>query len=402
MQIKTLRVALAATLIAAAAAHVRADVVTDWNHKAGEIMGEARLGTPPAVRVMAIVQTAVFDAASSAAKRVAAGRTQADAVAAAVAAANRVTMSKLMPSQEAAIQAAYNSALAAIADGAAKSAGIAAGEEAAAAVLAARADDGAAGPEKYKPHAAPGVYVPTAVPAVPTWPQRKPWVIQSAAQFRPAPPPALTSATWARDFNEVKALGGKSSTRRTPEQTEIARFWDYSLPAIYCGVLRSVALQPGRDVLRNARLYAAATQAMDDGLIAVFDAKYTYNFWRPSTAIRNAELDGNDATEPEAGWSSFIDTPMHPEYPSAHSVLAGAVGTLLKVELGNQAVPELSTTSPTAKGATRRWSRIDDFVREVADARVYDGVHFRFSADVGTAMGRQIGEAAAARLLLPH
>ena len=138
---------------------------------------------------------------------------------------------------------------------------------------------------------------------------------------------------------------------------------------------------------------------MDDGLIAVFDAKYAYNFWRPSTAIRNAEMDGNDATEAEAGWSSFIDTPMHPEYPSAHSVLAGAVGTLMKAELGSEPVPELSTTSPTAKGVTRRWSRIDDFVREVGDARVYDGVHLRFSCEVGTAMGRQIGEAVAARHL---
>ncbi len=398
MSTHTLRVALTAVALAACSLYARADAVTDWNIKAGEIVGEARIGTPPAVRVLAIVQTAVFDAASAAAKRVPAAGRQ-DAIAAAVAAANRVTMSKLMPTQEASVQAAYNSALAALADGTAKSTGVAAGEEAASAVLAARLDDGAAAAEKYKPHTTPGVYVPTALPAALTWPQRKPWVIKSAAQFRPAAPPALNSVTWTRDFNEVKALGGKSSTRRTAEQTEVARFWDYSLPAIYYGVVRPVALQPGRDVLRNARLYAAAAQAMDDGLIAVFDAKYAYNFWRPSTAIRNAEMDGNDATEAEAGWSSFIDTPMHPEYPSAHSVLAGAVGTLMKAELGSEPVPELSTTSPTAKGVTRRWSRIDDFVREVGDARVYDGVHFRFSCEVGTAMGRQIGEAVAAKHL---
>jgi hypothetical protein len=221
----------------------------------------------------------------------------------------------------------------------------------------------------------------------------------SASQFRPAAPPALNSSTWARDFNEVKALGGKASTRRTPEQTEIARFWDYSLPMIYHGVVRSVALQPGRDALRNARLYAAVSQAMDDALIAVFDAKYSYNFWRPSTAIRNAELDGNDATEADATWASLIDTPMHPEYPSAHSILASAVGTLLKAELGASPVPELSTTSATLKGVTRRWSRIDDFVDEVSTARVYEGVHFRFSTEVGSAMGRQIGEAVAAKHL---
>jgi len=398
MTTRTLRIALTALALAAGALHARADVVTDWNVKTNEIIGEARLGTPPAVRVIAMVQTAAFDGASAAAKR-ASGAARADAIAAAVAAAHRATMSKLMPTQEAAIQAAYSAALAAIADGPAKSAGVAAGEEAAQAVLAARLDDGAGAQEKYKPHTAPGMYVPTSLPAAPTWPQRKPWVMQSASQFRPAAPPALTSATWARDLNEVKAMGGKTSTRRTPEQTEIARFWDYSMPAIYHGVLRSVALQPGRDVLRNARLYAAASQAMDEALIAVFDAKYAYNFWRPSTAIRNAELDGNDATEPDATWSSLIDTPMHPEYPSAHSILASAVGTVLKAELGGAPVPELSTTSLTAKGVTRRWTRIDDFVNEVSVARVHEGVHFRFSTDVGMAMGKQIGEAVAAKHL---
>jgi hypothetical protein len=138
---------------------------------------------------------------------------------------------------------------------------------------------------------------------------------------------------------------------------------------------------------------------MDDALIAVFDAKYAYNFWRPSTAIRNAEIDGNDATEPEATWASMIDTPMHPEYPSAHSIIASAVGTVLKAELGSGPVPELSTTSPTAKGVTRRWTRIDDFVNEVSVARVYEGVHYRFSTEVGTAMGKQIGDAVAAKHL---
>jgi hypothetical protein len=395
---QTFRIALTAIALATAALHVRADVVTDWNVKTNEIIGEARIGTPPAVRIVAMVQTAVFDAASAAAKRTT-GAAQPDAIAAAIASANRVTMTKLMPTQETAIQTAYTGALAAISDGPAKSAGIAAGEEAAQAVLAARLDDGAGAQEKYKPHAAPGTYVPTSLPAAPTWPQRRPWVMQSASQFRPAAPPALNSATWARDFNEVKAMGGKTSTRRTPEQTEIARFWDYSLPAVYHGVLRSVALQPGRDVLRNARLYAAASQAMDESLIAVFDAKYAYNFWRPSTAIRNAELDGNDATEPDATWSSLIDTPMHPEYPSAHSILASAVGTVLNAELGGSPMPELSTTSATAKGVTRRWTRIDDFVNEVSVARVYEGVHFRFSTDVGMAMGKQIGEAVATKLL---
>ena len=149
----------------------------------------------------------------------------------------------------------------------------------------------------------------------------------SAAQFRPGPPPALTSERWARDFNEVKRLGGKPTARTAvPSETEIARFWEFSLPSIYFGVVRSVADAPGRDPLRNARLYAAVAQAMDDAMIGVFDAKYHYHFWRPSTAIRNGDVDGNDATERDATWAPFSDIPLHPEYPSAHSILASAVG----------------------------------------------------------------------------
>ena len=181
-------------------------------------------------------------------------------------------------------------------EGAAKAEGIALGEKAAAEALAQRLADGAATPEAYRPHTTPGAYVPTASVAIPQWPHRKPWLMASAAQFRPAAPPALTSAQWAREFNEVKELGSKTSTRRTPEQTEAARFWEYSLPAIYDGVIRSVALQPGRDMVRNARLFALTAQAMDDAMIGVFEAKYHYAFWRPVTAIRNADIDSNDAT----------------------------------------------------------------------------------------------------------
>ncbi len=257
--------------------------------------------------------------------------------------------------------------------------------------------------ESHRPHTTAGAYVPTATPAVTQWPQRKPWLMASAAQFRPGPPPALSSDVWARDYNEIKSLGAKNSTRRTAEQTEIARFWEYSLPAIYYGVVRSVAQAPGRDVAQNARMFAAASQSMDDAMIGVFDAKYHYNFWRPATAIRNGDIDGNEATQREASWTSFIDAPMHPEYPSAHSILAAAVGTVLKAEIGKSPMPSLATTSPTAKGATRRWTSLDDFMREVADARVYEGIHYRTSTDVGITMGKQIGELTVQKFLnVPH
>jgi hypothetical protein len=312
---------------------------------------------------------------------------------AAVAAATRTALAKLVPAQQAAIQADYEAALRPIADGAAKTNGIAVGEQAATAVLAACADDGSVAPNMYRPHTTPGVYVPTMSPAVPHWGKRKTWVMASADQFRPGPPPSLTSEIWKRDYAEIKAVGGKTSTVRTADQTAIAQFWEATAPNVYWPVARSVASVPGRDVADNARLLAVAAMAMDDALVAVFDAKYTYNFWRPVTAIRNAEGDARDA-----GWAPFIDTPMHPEYPCAHCIVSSALGAVLEAELGNGPVPSLSSASSTAGGAVRTWVRVGDFVQEVSIARIYDGVHYRNSTEVGTAMGKAIGELAAKKL----
>jgi hypothetical protein len=376
---------------AVCATAARADAVTDWNIVSGQVLAEAKIGTPPAVRVMAIVQTAAHQAVQTATQRGA-------SVEAALAAAHRVALAKLLPAQQAMIDAAYHAALGRVADGALKFDGIADGETAANAVLDARAGDGAATPETYRPHTSAGVYVPTAAPVVAQWPQRKPWLMASAAQFRPGPPPALASDAWARDFNEVKAWGGRTSARRSAEQTAVARFWDYSAPPIYHALVRSVALQPRRDMERNARLFAAVAQAMDDALIAVFDAKYHYKLWRPVTAIRNADLDDNDATVIDAGWAPLIDVPMHPEYPSAHSVLAAALGAVLEAELGAASMPVLETSSPTAAGATRRFASTSALVQEVGDARIWGGIHYRTATDVGARMGRQVGELAAAWL----
>lgn len=400
------RLGVAASLTIALATPALADAITDWNNRSAVLIAESRLGTPPAVRVMALAQTAAHAAASAitpdaAPSRFAPEATPGASTDAAIASAHRAVFSRLLPAQQPAIDAAYQAALAAVPEGTAKTAGIAVGEKAAARVFAQRADD-TVGSEAYRPFAAAGVYVPTATPAVVTWPQRKPWLLASASMLRPAAPPALTSETWARDFNEVKMLGGRASARRSPEQLEAARFWEYSLPSIYHGVLQSVAVQPGRSVAANARLYAAAAQAMDDAMIAVFDAKYHYRFWRPITAIRNGDIDGNDATERDPAWTPFIDTPMHPEYPCAHCIVASTVATVLQAEIGSGPVPTLTTTSDTAKGAARRWTKLEDFVQEVSNARVYDGVHFRNSTEVGTAMGRKIGELAVAAYLRPQ
>ena len=387
-------------------ATARADVVTDWNVVATETVFAAGLPPPPANRAMAIVQTAVYEAVNAITKRypadgmalIAAPDTSIDA---AVTAANRAVLVALVPSQRTAIDAAAQKALSGIPDTRAKDAGIALGEQAAKMVVEMCADDGAVAPERYRPVTTAGVYVPTVVPAVPQWPQRRPWVLATPDQFRPGPPPDLGTNLWARDYNEIKAVGAKNSAARTPAQTEIARFWEATAPIIYYPVVRSVANEPGREVTQNARLLAVAGQAIDDALIAVFDAKYHYRFWRPFTAIRNGDIDGNDATERDASWLPLIDTPMHPEYPCAHCIVSGAVGAVLAAEIGNGPTPTLRSRSPTAPGVERSWTSVDDFVAEVAVARIYDGVHYRTSTEVGTAMGKKVGALAAANALTP-
>lgn len=383
-----------------------ADVVTDWNVAAADIVFAAGMPPPPANRTLAIVQTAVYEAVNAITKRYPADGVTLNSVPgtsidAAVAAANRAALAALVPSQRAAIDAAAQKALNAIADGPGKTAGIALGEQAATTIVAMCADDGAAVPERYRPATTAGVYVPTVIPAAPQWGQRRPWVMTTSDQFRPGPPPALSSDVWARDYNEIKAVGAKNSATRTAAQTDIARFWEATAPTIYYPLVRSVADAPGRDVTRNARLFAVAGEAMDDALIAVFEAKYHYGFWRPVTAIRNGETDGNDATERDAGWLPLIDTPMHPEYPCAHCIVSGAMGAVLVAEIGNGPSPTLRTRSPTAAGTERSWSNVDDFMAEVAVARIYDGVHYRNSTEVGTAMGKKIGALAAANALRP-
>jgi hypothetical protein len=360
----------------------QADVVTEANARAAVIASRLP-ATPPAVRAMALVQVAVDRA-------VAVAGTQAS-VPAAVAAATRTVLLALLPNERAAIDADYAYALADIPDDASRQAGVAAGEQAANAVLGARTDDGAMHMDDYRPHTRAGDYVPTTSPAVPHWGTRRPWTLERGDQFRAGPPPRLDSALWTRDYNEIKARGARQHSTRTTEQTAAAKFWEASAPVVYWPVARAVAEQPSRSVAQNARFLARAAVAMDDALIAVFDGKYAFHFWRPITAIRNGDQDGNDATERDATWLPFIETPMHPEYPCAHCAVSAALGAVIAAEVGDGAMPRLYSASPTAPGVVRSWTRVEDFEREVAVARIDDGVHYRTSTEVGSALGRKVG-----------
>ena len=382
----------------------RADVVTDWNRKAGEIIAAHQPG-PPGSATLALVQTAVFDAVNAITRQypkaaIPTLKPAADAsIDAAVAAVNRTVLLKLAPSQQTAIEAAYQAALARVPDDKARADGVALGEQAVAELVARRTAK-AADMVYYRPVTRPGMYVPTVVPvAGDAVPVTLCWVLDRVDQFRPGPPPELTSALWARDYNEIKALGARTGSRRTPEQTDIARFWTTTGPAVYFPLALSVASQPGREVTRNARFLAVFAQAGVDAIDAVFDAKYHYQFWRPFTAIRNGDQDGNDATERDPSWLPFIETPMHPEYPCAHCTAAGAYGAVLLAEIGSGPAPRPTSVSPTLPGATRSWNSVAEFIEEVSNARIYDGVHYRNSTEVGTALGRKVGELAVAKLM---
>lgn len=397
---------LGLALFLAPACATAADVVTDWNEKALAAADQAKQLPFVMTRTMAMVHTAMFDAVNSIELRYAPYKFKesvppgASSEAAADAAAHAVLL-KLFPDQQAGLDAAYTASLAKIPQGSGKSAGIAVGEKIAAQMIALRASDGADAPNTYKPPTTPGLYTTTALPIGTQWGSVTPWVMERASQFRPGPPPALTSPQWTKDYNEIMALGGKTSAQRTSEQTDIARFWILAGPASWEPIVRHLAATPGRTLVQNARLLALAEIAAADAYIAVFDGKYTYQFWRPITAIRNGDIDGNDATARIPDWEPAISTPLHPEYPCAHCITSAAVRAVLESEFGTGPIPVVTMTSSTAPGVTRQWTSVKDWADEISVARVYGGIHYRNSTLVGQSMGKQIGDLAVQKCLTP-
>jgi hypothetical protein len=388
-----LRVSLL-TLTLATPAH--ADMITDWNAKAEAIAVEKRMPPPPNARAMAILHVAMFDAVNAIDRRyspyalkVTPGKGLSREAAAAAAA--HTVLSVLHPDQQANLDATLQASLAPIADGEAKTQGIALGRQAAAEILSLRAKDGSAAAESYRPHTQPGVYVPTVVPISSTIGAMTPWVMDKGSQFRPAPPPRLDSQTWTDDLNEIREFGGAKSVKRTPEQADIGRFWFVTGPQAWNPVVRQLVAIKTLDLVDSARTFALVAMASSDSFVAVFEAKYHYNFWRPVTAIRNADQTGNPATPRDAAWLPLGDTPMHPEYPCAHCISSSAVGAVL-TRLFGDAIPEVTMVSATAPGVTRKWTRIQDYTAEVSLARILAGFHYRFSTKVGEEMGRKIGE----------
>ena len=382
----------------------QADAVLDWNEIALTEVAAAGQLPPDGARTLAMVHVAFFDAVNAIDRRyepvALPDRGPADASTdAAIASAAYTVLTGLFPARKSALAERYAAALAHVPDGSAKHAGVALGHRAAAACLALRTGDGTGAPNRYAPHTSAGVYVPTSLPVGSTWPQVKPWSMRSPAEFRPAPPPKLTSDVWARDFADVERLGAKDSKERSAAQTEAALFWSITGPAAWNPVVRSLASSRPMSAVERARLFALANVAAMDSFVAVFDAKYAYAFWRPITAIRRADIDGNDATDAVPEWLPLLETPLHPEYPCAHCISSAAVGAVLEAEFGAGEVPAISMTSAAVPGIVHRWTRIADYVDEVSEARIFAGVHYRNSADVGKTMGRTIGRHAVAALM---
>jgi hypothetical protein len=395
--------AAAIACLAAGVTPACANVITDWDAKAVDAVAPlASIPSSPytpyaAYRMMGIVHAAMFDAVNSIERRYqpylvqlpADPNTSKESAAAAAAAAVLATIDAKTADKMKVDLASY---LASIPDGAAKSDGVKLGDAIAVKILEARANDGSDAPDDYRPRTTPGVYVPTAIMRAPMWPKVKPFAIANASQFRPVPPIPLDSAEWAKDYNEIKSYGAQKSAMRTPEQTETARFWLVTGPVAYFPFLRQLAIAKEMDVSGSARFMAQGGIAINDAFIAVLEAKYHYNFWRPVTAIRNGDIDGNPATDREPSWQPIAETPLHPEYPCAHCIVSGSVAGVVRATLGTSDIPEVAMTSPTAPGVTHRWTNMTALTDEVANARIWSGFHYRFSTRIGTAMGLQIGE----------
>src|SRR5882724_12052071 len=300
---------LVAAALTAAAPPAFANVITDWDEKAVAIVAPMSSldGTSPytAVRMMGMVHAAMFDAVNSIEPHYrpylvqlpAGAATSKEAAAAAAAASVLATIDAKTAGEMKATLATY---LASIPDGVTKSEGVKLGEAVAAKILEARANDGSDAPDAYRPRTTPGVYVPTAITINSMWPDMKPFAIAKGSQFRPKPPVALDSTEWATDYNEIKNYGGQRSGKRTDQQTETARFWLIGAPAAYHPFIRQLVTAKQMSVVDSARFMAFVALGLSDAFVAILDAKYHYNFWRPITAIRNGDIDGNPATDSEA------------------------------------------------------------------------------------------------------
>ena len=385
-----------------------ADIVTDWNTAVLNSIRAGRTPPPAASRNMAILHVSIYDAVNGVAqdsqpyfvkplKKKDADATSLEA--AATAAAHKVMLA-LYPAYAASHDALHNSLLAVIPNGAAKTKGITWGEQVAGAYLATRAHDGWDAVVPLAPSTKPGDWVPE-LPAyapflLPQWGFLQPFTMRSSDQFRPPPPPPLDSLQYFSDYYVTRQLGSASSAARTADQTQIAFFWadgggTETPPGHWNNIAQDVAAAQGNTLAENARLFALLNLAMADAAINAWDCKYTFNWWRPITAIRAGDTDGNDATVGDPGWTPLITTPPFPEHTSGHSTFSAAGATVLALFYGNDNIP-FTTGSDALPGVTRSFNSFSAAANEAGLSRIYGGIHFMSANAAGLNAGAAIGE----------
>jgi PAP2 superfamily len=386
--------------------------VIDWNQVLLSIVNTP--GAQPAniqpTRNFAIVHAAIYDAVNAIDRThepylifVRAPRDASET--AAVDAAAHTALVGLYPSQQSTLDADYTAELAKVPNGPAKDSGIRVGEQVASDLLAIRAIDGSnITPPPFVAGTAPGDYRSTPpnfpTPVFTTWGQVTPFVLDSASQFRPAPPPALTSDAYARAINEVQSLGSVTSTTRTPDQTEIGKFWAPPIQNFWNQIAETVAAAHHSDLPTTARLFAALNLSFADSAIAFYDAKYTYQLWRPVTAIRLADTDGNPNTAADPNWLPLAgNTAADPSYPGAHSTISAAGADVLGSFYGNK--QSFSLTSPALPGVTRSFTSFGAAAQEAGLSRIYAGQHTRLDHVAGLELGHDVAGFVLDNALLP-
>lgn len=403
MAYRMLAVAIAAAVSSVPA---QADVVSDWAElqtTASEAETDPMAPFDPAkISAYGRMTLAMFEAANAANPtyrsylgiKPAPKGTSVDA---AVATAAHAVLSALYQGQKKSLDDALALAMGDIPEGPARTNGIALGEQVAKAALARGGWDTKAKLSYYRPTAPAGRWAPTNVPFPPEMSAGKPWFLKSLDQFRIAEPAALTSAEWAASFNEVKRMGARDSKERTAAQTQKAKFWAfYELDP----VLRQIASQPGRSVVRNARMYALWAMASDDMDMVMAEGKLHHMFWRPIHAIRTADSDGNELTEMDPAWVPLLNTPNQPEYPCGHCMFANLTATILAAE----APPPpggYAFTTERMPGVRITVPDLATYAREVSYSRILGGVHFRATNDISDDLGRRLAEHAMAQFAPP-
>jgi len=398
--------AIAVLVVLSLGSAARADVVLDWNAIA--INTAIANGQSPfaQARFAAITQLAVFEAVNAVkgdyepylGSIVAPRGASADA--AAVAAAYRV-LRTYFPGSAVTLDAALANSLSLIPDGQAKDDGIATGEAAAAAMILLRANDGSSPPQFYTPGPiAPGAYQATpscpvvngiAVGAFFHWQNVTPFGIKSAQGFLLEPPPALTSNKYAKSYIETMTVGDLASTARPPDRADVVHYYAISSPShVFNQAARQVAAAQSRSLSENARALALINMAINDSLVASFFNKYHYNFWRPETAIRAGDTDGNWRTDVDPSFLPFIATPCFPSYPSNHGSGSGGGAEVLR-RLYGEGSHSITLSNPAVPGLTLNYTTFGQITDDISDARVYGGIHFRFDQVAGSRLGRAVG-----------